>query len=282
MDWAGLGTEILTILAFVGVYALLFLVAKAMNDFLTPYRLIEELAMKDNIAVGISIGGYFLATAIIFIGVLTGPSTGLVQDLIAVTAYSVLGLVFLNLSRWSLDKLVFHKFCNMTAIVEDRNCGMAAVRFGAYIATGLIAAGSLHGQGGGVHTAIVFFLLGQVVLIVFARVYDWLTPYHLQEEVASGNLAAGVAFGGAIAALGLIVARSVSGNFIGWTENLILFAEMAVTGIVILMIVRFFMDKLVLTGHDINREISEDRNAAAGFVEMSVALSFAIVLVALI
>ncbi len=282
IDWPGLIDEFLKVLAFVGTFCVLFLLAKALKDMLTPYHLIEELAKRDNIAVGISLGGYFLATAIIFVGALTGPSVGLVEDLISVLGYSILGLVFLNLSRWCLDKLIFNKFSNIQAIVEDRNCGMAAVRFGVYIATGLIAAGSLHGEGGGVLTAIVFFVLGQVILILFAKLYDLTTPYKLQDEVEKGNVAAGVAFGGTIAALGLIIGKGVAGDFLGWTENLILLAEVAVFGAVVLQIVRMVMDKLVLTGHDLNEEISRDRNLAAGFVEMSVAVSFALVLVALI
>ncbi len=282
IDWLGLAEEFLKVLAFIGVFAVLILLAKALKDLLTPYRLVEELAKKDNIAVGISLGGYFIATAIIFIGVLYGPTGDFLDDLMVVSGYSLLGLVFLNLSRWCLDKLVFYKFCNITAIVEDRNCGMAAVRFGVYIATGLIAAGSLSGEGGGVGTAVAFFALGQGTLVVFARLYDMATPYKLQKEVQDGNVAAGVAFGGTIMALGLIIAKAVAGDFIGWKENLLLFAEMAIFGAAVLYVARALMDKLILTGHDLNVEISRDRNLAAGFVEMSVAVSFALVLVALV
>lgn len=282
MDWAQIGQEILVILAFIGVYSILFLVAKAMKDFLTPYHLIEELAVKDNVAVGISLSGYFLATALIFVGVVSGPSRGFLDDIFLVVGYSLLGLVFLNLTRWCLDHVIFREFCNNKEIVEDQNCGMAAVRGGAYVATGLIAAGSLHGEGGSVFTASAFFVLGQAALFAFARIYDFTTPYHLQDQVQEDNVAAGIAFGGTLVALGIVLGKAVSGNFIGWTENLILFAELAITGIVLLQIIRVLMDKLVLTGHDLNQEISEDRNKAAGFLEMSVALCFAMVLVALI
>ena len=187
MEWADSLNEALKAAVFLVVYAALFLASKIMKDALTPYHLVEELAKKDNFAVGISLGGYFLATAIIFLGVVSGPSRGLLMDLASVVTYSVLGLIFLNLARWCLDKLVFHKFCDITAIVEAQNCGMAAVRFGVYLATGMIAGASLHGQGGGLHTAIAFFVLGQLALLVFARIYDWLTPYDLQAEVEAGN-----------------------------------------------------------------------------------------------
>ena len=121
MEWADSLNEALKAAVFLVVYAALFLASKIMKDALTPYHLVEELAKKDNFAVGISLGGYFLATAIIFLGVVSGPSRGLLMDLASVVTYSVLGLIFLNLARWCLDKLVFHKFCDITAIVEAQN-----------------------------------------------------------------------------------------------------------------------------------------------------------------
>ncbi len=270
------------VLAFILTYALLFLLAKWFKDMVTPYKLTIELITKDNFAIGITLGGYFLATAIIFIGVLRGPETNLFDDLLAVGGYSLLGIVFLNLSRLFLDKVTFRKFCNITSIVEDQNCGMAAVRFGVYIATGLVAAGSLSGQGGGIVTAIVFFVLGQACLVLFAWIYDFITPYDLQKEIETGNVAAGIAFGGTLIALGIIVMNAASGDFISWQDNLLIFVEMAALGLIFLPLLRVAMDKLVITGDDLNREIAEDRNMAAGFIEMAVAISFSAVLAALI
>ena len=282
VDWSAFLTTAGTALAFVTLYGVLVLLAKWMNDLLTPYNLTAELFKQDNPALGISAAGYFLATAIIFVGATLGPSRGLLEDLGAVAGYSVLGIVFLNVSRYLLDKLIFTKFATVKEIVEDRNCGVGTVRAGVYIATGLIAAGSVSGQGGGVVTAIAFFVLGQLCLVVFARLYDLITPYKLQDEIEAGNVAAGVAFGGTLIAIGIILADAVSGDFTGWGQSLLWFAEVAVIGMVILPIVRILMDKLVIIGEDLNQEIAKDRNLAAGFLEMSVAVSFASVIAVLI
>ena len=51
---------------------------------------------------------------------------------------------------------------------------------------------------------------------------------------------------------------------------------------VVLPIVRFLMDRLVITGEALNQEIVEDRNIAAGLLEMTVAIAFAMVIAALI
>ena len=282
MNWQEPILDLLRVLAFLGVYAVLFLLAKQLNDLLSPYKLIEELAVRDNPAIGLSLSGYLLATGLVFLGPLLGPSEDLVSDLVLVAGYATLGIVFLNLSRWTLDKLILNQFCNIEALVEKRNVGVGAVRFGVYIATGLIAAGSLNGEGGGVVTATAFFVLGQLSLLAFARVYDLTSRFHLQTEVEQGNTAAGVAFGGTLIALGIILGKAVSGDFVSWSSNLLTFVEVAVGGIIVLQVLRVLMDKLILTGHDLNDEIARDGNLAAGFLETSVAISFALVAAALL
>jgi uncharacterized membrane protein YjfL (UPF0719 family) len=282
IDWSAFPVTAGTVLAFVLLYGFLLLLAKWMSDLLTPYSLTAELVKRDNVALGISVGGYFLATAIIFVGATTGPSKGFLMDLVAVGGYSVLGIVFLNTARVTLDKLILTRFATLKEIVEDRNCGVGAVRAGVYIATGLIAAGAVSGQGGGVLTAIVFFVLGQLCLVVFARLYDLITPYNLQHELESDNVAAGVAFGGTLVAIGIITADAVAGDFVAWGPSLLWFAQVVVIGMVVLPIVRFLMDRLVITGEALNQEIVEDRNIAAGLLEMTVAIAFAMVIAALI
>ena len=271
-----------TVLAFVVLYAVVLLAAKWVNDLLTPYNLSAEMFRKDNAALGVSAAGYFLATSFVFIGATLGPSQGFVADLGSTAGYSALGIAFLNAARVVVDKLVLSRLSIADEIIERHNCGVGAVRAGIYIATGLVAAASVVGQGGGVLTSVVFFVLGQLCLIVFARMYDWLTPFDLQAELTGGNVAAGIAFGGTLVAIAIIVAEAVAGDFLGWSESLIAFAAAAVIGMVLLPIVRFLMDKVIIAGHDLNREIAEDRNLAAGFVEMAVAVSFAAVIAALI
>lgn len=271
-----------TVLAFVALYAIIVLAAKWMNDLLSPYNLSAEMFKKNNAALGISAAGYFLATSFVFIGAILGPSQGFVADLGSAAGYSALGIAFLNAARIVLDKLVLSRLSIADEIIERGNCGVGAVRAGAYIATGLIAAASVAGQGGGVITSIVFFVLGQFCLIAFARIYDWLTPFDLHAELTAGNTAAGVAFGGTLVAIAIIVADAVAGDFVGWREGLAAFATGAAIGMVLLPVVRLLMDKVIIAGHDLNREIAEDKNLAAGLVEMAVAVSFAAVIAALI
>lgn len=282
MNWNAALDDTARGLAFLGVFAAMILVAKLLEDLLSPRKVTDELAARDNPALGVAMAGYYLALAIIFVGVVAGPSAGFLTDLYLVALYSAVGLVFLTASRLALDQIIFRRFVNPSAIVEGRNLAAGTVRGAFYIATGFVSAGSLAGEDGGILTSLVFFALGQAALFIFAKLYDVMTPFAVREEIENGNLAAGVAFGGSIIALGLILGRAVSGAFLGWAESLGYFALQAVIGIVLLQVVRLLMDKVLLPGHKLNKEIAGDRNVSVGMVEAGIAVAFAVVLTALI
>lgn len=262
-------------LAFLAV--LLFYLAKLVNDKLAPYNIGEELR-GGNLALIVSLSGYFVGIVIVFLGAITGPSQGIVKDLVAVSGYSILGIFLLNLSRLINDKAILYRFSNVKEIIEDRNVGTGAVQFGSYIASGLVVAGAIHGEGGGLHTAMVFFLLGQAALIIFTRIYNLVTPYDIHDEIEQDNVAAGLALGGTLIALGIILMKGTSGNFISWKFNLATFGLNALAGFIILPFIRLFFDKALIPKTDLNSAIQNDRNVAAGLLEMTVLVCFAVIL----
>lgn len=264
--------------AFILLFFLLFLLAKWMKDFFTPYKINEELTQKDNLAISLTMSGYYFGAAAIFIGALLGPAQDLFSDLILVGGYSILGLIFLNISRFFNDKVILRKFCNIEQLTKEHNVAVGSVQFATYLATGLIVSGSITGSGGGVHTAIIFFILGQFSLLIFSYLYDLITPYSIHEELGKKNIAAGVALGGTLIALGIIILNGVSDNFISWKENLTNLVIVNCIAFIFLPIIRFLMDRLVVPGDKLSREIIEDRNLGAGFLEATIAISFAIVL----
>jgi len=270
--------DLMNAAAFVTLYLVLFLFAKWLKDFLTPYKINEELTDKDNLAIALIMCGYYFATVAIFVGALAGPSQGLLNDLIQVGAYSMLGLAFLNISRYINDKFILRTFSNVEKLSQEQNIAVGAVQFGTYVATGLIAASAVMGTGGGVVTAIAFFVLGQLSLLLFSLVYDWITPYSIHEAIDKGNVAVGVALGGTLIALGIIVANGVAGDFISWQENLTNLLVVNGVAFIFLPVVRLMMDKLVIPAANLSDEIIQDKNLGAGLLEATVAISFAIVL----
>jgi uncharacterized membrane protein YjfL (UPF0719 family) len=272
-----LGGDLVQGLVFLLLSVVLFTIATYVKDFLTPYKIQEQLG-KNNLAVSVSMTGYLLAVVIVILGAFLGPAKNFIDDIGKFIGYAVLGILLLNISRFINDKFLLRKFCNVKELIDEQNVGAGAVEFGAYIASGLVVAGSIHGEGGGVHTALAFFVLSQVALIVFTFLYDLITPFDVHDEIEKGNVAAGVAFGGTLAALGVILLKGTVGDFIGWRYNLINFALSAGSSLIFLPLVRMLLDKILLPNLDLNHAISRDRNVAVGCLEMTVAVSFAVIL----
>jgi uncharacterized membrane protein YjfL (UPF0719 family) len=260
---------------------IVLLMSKFIKDWLTPYRLDDQMTEKGNSAVGLATIGYFAGTVIIYLGATIGPDPSEVPSLrdLAIgwgidLAYAVGGILVLNLSRVLLDRLVLRQFSMRKEIVDDRNVGAGAVEAGAMVASALVIAGAIHGEGSWL-TAVAFYGLGQVVLVLFTLFYQWLTHYDLHAEIEKDNVAAGVAFGMNLVAIGLIMLKATSGDFAGWESNLIAFGLYAAAGFITFLVVRKLADWLLLPKTTFEREIAENRSLNAAWVEGVVALSAA-------
>ena len=100
-------------------------------------------------------------------------------------------------------------------------------------------------------------------------IYDAITSYDVHEQVEKDNLAAGIAFAGALIAIGNILRHAVSGDMIAWSISLQDFSFELAAGLVLLPIVRFLSDKVLLPGSSLTDEIvnQEHPNTGAAFIE---------------
>jgi uncharacterized membrane protein YjfL (UPF0719 family) len=276
-----LKTDLTLACVFLVLYIIVFIAAKWAKDLFTPYSLNQELAEKDNFSVALTMVGYYLAITLVFVALLKGPTVNLRSDLLNVAGYSLLGILLLNGSRWINDKFILRAFCNIKKLTEEQDAGVGAVQFGVYTATGLIISGAVTGEGGWL-TFLVFFALGQLMLIISSIIYQQLSVFDIHSEVASNNTAVGVAFGGSLIALGLILMNGVAGDFIDWKQDLSSFAISAFSGLILLPLLQLILDRLVIPGKSLRKEIAEDRNLGAGLLEAGIAISFALVLIQLV
>jgi uncharacterized membrane protein YjfL (UPF0719 family) len=249
---------------------LLLAVARLTKDLVTPFSLRDEMTKKDNRAVGTSVAGYYAGVLIVILGPLSTPlkdPVPLWQDLLVTGAYALLGIALLNGSRVIVDRVLLRDFSTVKELVKDRNVGTGAVEMGAYIASGLIIAGSLHGHGGGPHTAVIFFVLGQLGLALYGLLYRLTCRYDVHGEIERDNVAAGVSLGLNLVAVGVVIMRGVSGDFIDWTTNLVTLGTVFVVGAVLLLVLRLLVDLILLPGVKLHAEIVDDRNLNAAWVE---------------
>ena len=282
-------------LIYVALGVVVLVLAKFARDLTTRHKLDEEVVQKKNLSEALRIGGYFFGVVLVFVGAVYQP-TYLAQvdiglgfnadfgfDVLRVFLYSLAGIVALNLVRIVMDRLVLYKFDVEKEVIQDQNVGTGAAEFGINVATGLVLAGVLSGSGGQSEISealisLAFFVLGQIVLVLFALSYELTTSFDIHEEIEKDNAAVGVAFGGNLIAIGLVMLKALSGDFQGWLQGITEFVIFAIVGFVLLYVLRLLVDLLVLPRVRVSEEMSSNQNVGVAFVESAVVISSSLIL----
>jgi uncharacterized membrane protein YjfL (UPF0719 family) len=282
-------------LIYVALGVVVLVLAKFARDLTTRHKLDEEIVQKKNLSEALRIGGYFFGVVLVFVGAVYQP-TYLAQvdiglgfnadfgfDVLRVFLYSIAGIVALNLVRIVMDRLVLYKFDVEKEVIQDQNVGTGAAEFGINVATGLVLAGVLSGSGGQSEISealisLAFFVLGQIVLVLFALSYELTTSFDIHEEIEKDNAAVGVAFGGNLIAIGLVMLKALSGDFQGWLQGITEFVIFAIVGFVLLYVLRLLVDLLLLPRVRVSEEMSSNKNVGVALVESAVVISSSLIL----
>ena len=255
---------------FIIVFFIFFFIGKVINDLLhREYKLNFELVEKDNAALALAVVGYYFGLVLAIGGTIAGPSVGLVEDLYDLVIYGILSIILLNISWFLCDKLILYKFRVSEELIRDHNQGTGVVSAGISVASGFIIYGAVSGEGGSIWTVLVFWALGQVLLILAGLVYELITPYNIHEEIEKDNVAAGVSFAGALVSIGVIIGLAGEGDFTAWSVDLPVYIGFAVLGLILLPIIRLLTDKVLLPSVKLSDEISaqEKPNVGAAYIE---------------
>jgi len=277
-------------LVYVGMGLVILVLAKLAQDLVTPYKIGEQLSHKDNVALAVSIAGYYLGIVIVFLGALYEPigSAAVVdglgftreywEDVLSVAIYSLAGIVVLNVARILVDRFVLYKFSTEKEIITDQNAGTGAVEFGVFVAVSLVIAGSISGTDGGPDTALAFGALGLLVVVLYTFFYDLTTPYDLHEQIENDNVAVGVALGGNLIAIGIVAFKAVFGEFVSWEAGLAEFVTFAAIGFALLYVVRRIVDLVLFPGVKVSDELAVDRNLGVAFIMAGSVISVSLIL----
>jgi uncharacterized membrane protein YjfL (UPF0719 family) len=273
------GTIALGVVYLLSAFAL-FALGKVVFDLThRSFNLKEQLLERDNMALALAVGGYFLGLTLALGGALSGPFISLTVNLIDVFLYGGIAIVLLNLSVWINDWLILHRFSGEKEIIQDQNCGIGAIEAANHISIGMIIYGTLAG-GGHVLEVLVFWALGQATLVAAAKVYNWMAPFDVHDALEKDNVAVGSAFAGMLLGIGNIVRFAAQGTFVSWTQNIAFFASVALFGLILLPVARLATDKLILPGGKLTQELvhQERPNVGVGIIEavVYVAMSFLI------
>lgn len=266
MDW----NPYLHSLVYLVEALVLFILGKYVFQWLRRGISLEtELVRRDNLAMAIKMGGYLIGLTLALGGALWGTSASLAKGMVSMAGYGALAIVLLNAAERINDWLILTRSDADKEIVEDQNSGVGMVTAANHVATGLILNGVLSGEGGGLGALFLFFVLGQLALILAAKVYDRLLPYDAQAALERDNVAVGTAYAGVLLAIGNIIRFAVAGDFVSWARSLEGFGISVLLGLVLLPLVRLAADKFILTGAKLTQELvnQERPNIGAGVVE---------------
>lgn len=125
---------------------LILIIGGKVFDFITPYDLKHELSENDNVAVGVTQAGFYIALGIIIHSTVSGESYFYVEDksivaifikdMILTVSYFVVGLIALSLGRFILNKTM--PFSIDKEIVEDKNVAVGLLEASFYVTIALV------------------------------------------------------------------------------------------------------------------------------------------------
>jgi len=174
----------------------------------------HELTENDNPAVGLYFAGFLLSVGIGVSGAVCDWHQGILNTIIFLCFGVVISIFLVRLSGYLFDTFLFPKFSILKEIRDDRNVGIGAICFGAFVGTGFIIRASFIGEGGvwwalGI-SILGAFLVGQVVFIIGGLLFQKFAAYNFLYEIEErDNPAAGILLGMFLLSLGLIVSNSV-------------------------------------------------------------------------
>ncbi|MFT5642023.1 MAG: uncharacterized membrane protein YjfL (UPF0719 family) [Cyclobacteriaceae bacterium] len=266
--------NILSSIVYIIASFVLFIIGKVVYQLFHPkVRVAHELVEKDNVAFATAHVGYFIGLLLAIGSAVMGESYGLLNDLINIGIYGGLSIVLLNLSLIFNDKVILSKFDLKKEIIEDQNLGTGIVEGANGIATGLIVLGAIHGEGFGVGgpvvTALLYWVLGQLILLITTFIYNLITPYDIHEHIEKKNVAVAIGYAGAIIAIANLIRFALMHDFVSWTVTLQDVGIDVSVGLVFLPIARLITDKILLPGQNLTDEIvnQEVPNCGAALIE---------------
>jgi uncharacterized membrane protein YjfL (UPF0719 family) len=177
--------------------------------------------------------------------------------------------------------VLLRKISNTEQLAKN-NIAVALFEAGSFIACGLILRGNLTGTGSDTDAAdfghgfaliAVYWLVTQLVMLLFCYAYRCVTSFDDHKELTeNSNAAAGLSGASTLIALSVIMSYPLP-----FFSSLLIFLPIAAVGGVFLLLIRFVIDKAVLPGDQLDKEIKEDKNWGAALVEGAVLVGLAFV-----
>jgi uncharacterized membrane protein YjfL (UPF0719 family) len=252
------------------LFLALFRIIIKLRYRLSGVDLDDGLDSSENNAVNILVVGLFFGLMFAFHGLAFTRESTLLQRTIHVALFGLLAIVLQFVAQIVANKVILRHVDDIQQVFEHHNNSVALVKAAIAVATGQMVATTGGGTITHVSQALIWFAIGQTILILLGLFYQWMTPYDVHKELEKHNMAVGLGFSGVIIAGGLVVSRAVSGGVTtDWGKELLSVITFIVTILLIALVMRRLFDWIVLPKVSMNEEISAKHNIGIGLVEAS-------------
>ncbi len=271
--------QVLTYLALLGVFAVLFVLGRVILNRWSAADSDNDSAVlmgAGNMAVALRHGSFYMGLGIALISTIgmANQAGSFALMLAEEFGWGIGILAALCASLWINEKLVLPKVNNSEALGAG-NEAVGIVEAGSLLGTAFIMTGTMHGTGP-IAATVVFFVIGQVLMLAMVRLYDMISPVDYQAEIGNkGNLAASILMFGKIVAISLIIRNAITGSSTGWVSDLTGSLLSFAVGFVALAGVEYLVDKVLFPGVKID-EMVVARKAAPMVLLASISISTAL------
>jgi uncharacterized membrane protein YjfL (UPF0719 family) len=246
-------------------------VAKLVRDWLLKSRgyAVNHLVVNERSAgAAISQAGYLVGILLGFLGAISFASraTGYGSLVAHIALFGLLAIALQTAADRISDRLIFHGLTGEG--VKDVNVSHALGKAAVSIATGLVLRGAMADPSAGVVACLVWFVVGQGLMILAVLFYCRLTPYDDLAEIKRNNLAAAFPLTGILIGLGMVIEAAVVAKGDGSVlDTALRVGKFLGVSLVLVYVFRLAATRILLPKAKLSSEIVDRRSVAAGLQE---------------
>lgn len=246
-------------------------VAKLARDLMLKARgyLVNQLVVKErSLGAAVSQAGYMVGILLGFLGAISFASraTGYWSLVGHIALFGLLAIALQLAADRLSDRLIFRRLA--AEGVKDDNLSHSVGKAAVSIATGLVLRGAMADPSAGVAICLLWFAVGQALMVLAVLLYCRLTPYDDMAEIKQNNLAATFPIVGILIGLGLVIEAAVAAKGDGTLlETALRVGKFLGVSLVLVYAFRLAASHILLPKAKLGSEIVERKSVGAGLQE---------------
>jgi uncharacterized membrane protein YjfL (UPF0719 family) len=224
------------------------------------YDPINEIVLRNNSALGIRYAFYVIAVVFALLGIFDRAQGD--SGVVEFALHALLAALLIHLSRYLNDWLILYDFNNNREVIQEQNVAVSIVEGATYLASAYVISGAFYDWESGLWIAVIWFAIGQLLLIVLALLYRAVTR-GVAEALDNQNTAIGISLGGFLLSGGIVCGAVISGPSRGWQHDFLVVITYILTWLALMVIAHFISELLVFRSSRLSDEIMQQRNIAA-------------------